>query len=245
MKFTKILAMLSMAAILFTGCKKDDAGSNGFTLDDNGNVTVGPDADGAMYSIMIKTFNGTSGTTFDQSEYVTAWYGNAMSPVDAGVVKANDVELMNFGSGFYWYTQFGFAGDIFTNGNNVTWNVGGAGPVAAFTYLDANPFPGGATFSLPGTININNNFTLNHAATTGADAVIYQVIGNNGEVHKSVMGASSSVTFTSAEMKQVSDGGGDPIGFMVMPVSVRNSAINGKNYYFVKQYEVLRETITQ
>ncbi len=248
MKFTKMLAGLAMATILFTGCSKDDPGPGGITIDDNGNVNVGADADGAMYSIKIRMFDGISGTNSTETESVFAWYGNATAPKDAGVVTANDVELLNFGgAGMNWYTQAGFVGDIFTTGNTVTWDVAGntTNGIAAFSYADANPFPPGGEFTLPTSININGNFTLNHTTTTGADAVIYQVAGNKSTVTKSVLGASSSVTFTAAEMNEAAYNGGDPIAFMVMPVSIKNSSIGGKKYYFVKQYEQLRETVTQ
>jgi len=32
---------------------------------------------------------------------------------------------------------------------------------------------------------------------------------------------------------------------MVMPVSIKASSVGGKKYYFVKQFQVLRETVTQ
>ncbi len=248
MRLTKIFALVAVIATLFTSCKKDDSGggSGGFTVDDNGNVNVGSDAAGAMYAIDIKTYDGISGTSFDEEEVVTAWFGNAMAPSDAGVVKANDYELTNFGGGgFVWYTGFGFPGEIFNNGNSINWDVAGATGITAFNHTDNTAFPGGGTFSLPASININTNFTLSHAATPGADAVVYSVIGFNGQKHKSVVGSSSSVTFTPAEMQEVCDGGGDPIGFMVMPVTVKSSSYNGKKYYFVKQSEVLRETVSQ
>lgn len=248
MKFLKPLLGLGMAALLFTGCKKDSDSDNGLTIDDNGNVVVGADADGAMYSILSKLYDGTNGTTFDETHYAFAWYGSATSPVDAGVVKANDEELQNIGGGgFDWYMSFTFGPDIFTSGSNVTWNVAGNSTtgVSAFTHLDNMAFPTGSTFTLPASININSGYTLSHAATGDVDGIIYQAIGNNGEVTKSVVGANGSVSFSAAELNQVADGGGDPIGFMVMPVKISSASYNGKKYYFVKQYQVLRETVTQ
>ena len=246
MKISKILTALGMAAILFTSCKKDgDSGDNAINVDDNGNVVVGADADGALYSVMSHTFIGTSGTSFDQADFTYAWFGSYTAPLDAGDVTSNDVDLMNVGGGaFNWYMGFGMGGDIFSNGNNVTWKATGGASVPAFTHVDNSPFPTGGTFVLPSSININNSFTLSHAGTAG-EGVVYQVLGNDGEVTKSAVGASNAVTFTSAEMKQVCNGGGDPIAFMVMPVSVKSSTVGGKKYYFVKQYQVLRETVTQ
>jgi hypothetical protein len=46
-------------------------------------------------------------------------------------------------------------------------------------------------------------------------------------------------------MQEVADGGGDAIAFSVMPVKITSATYNGKKYYFVKQYQSDRETVTQ
>src|SRR5688572_25318587 len=144
MKFTKILFALVMGAIFFTSCSKDSDSDNGLSIDENGNVIVSADADGAMYSIVSKLYDGTSGTTFDETHYAFAWYGNAAAPADARNVEANYEELQLIGGrGFNLYMAFTFCADIFTTGNNLTWNVTGnsGNGISAFTHVDNTAFP--------------------------------------------------------------------------------------------------------
>lgn len=247
MKLTKILSALAIATLLFSSCKKDGDSDDSISFDDSGNVNVGADADGAMYSIVSRTFYDNSGSDYSEDHFATAWFGAATATVNAGVVKANEEELQSLGMGTYdWYFSTNFD-EIFTSGNNVTWSATGnsANGVAAFSYVDNTPFPTGVSYTLPAAINVNNSFTLNHTSSGSADAVLYRLIGFDHQVSKSVIGTSTGVTFTSAELKSVAGPGGEPIGFMVMPVVVKTEIIGGKKYCFAKQYQNLRETVTQ
>src|SRR5205085_2979733 len=170
---TKLLSAFLMSCILFTSCKKNDPSpaDNTTTVDANGNIQVPNDCNGAMYSITSRLYDDNSGTTYDEIDNATAWFGTAANNVSAGIVRSNSEDLQMVGSGpFNWY--FSTNPDIFTD-SNVSWEITGDGAtgVSAFTYTDATPFPSSATFTLPATININNSFTLNNAASGNVYAV--------------------------------------------------------------------------
>ncbi|RYD82824.1 MAG: hypothetical protein EOP53_02585 [Sphingobacteriales bacterium] len=248
MKIKKILSLIALSTLLLAGCKKDGGSSgNDDLFNEAGNISVGNDASGAMYSILSRTYIGTSGSDFDEDHVTTAWFGNATAPKDAGTVKSNNEELITMGAiGFEWYFSQNMD-DIFTSGNDVEWTVGGnsTNGITGFSHLDANPFPTAITYNLPDKINVNNNFTLTHTNSGNSYAVLYRLMGYGGQVSKSVMGSSSSVTFTAGELQEVAGESGDPIGFLVMPVSIKSATYNGKKYYFVKQFQNLRETVSQ
>jgi hypothetical protein len=246
MKMNKIWMLLLAASALFASCKKEDAeNNNNVTVSNDGRILLGSDAAGAFYAIKSRVFDTHNGTSFDDLEYANAWFGSYTNNLDAGTVSANGEELDYF-SNLAWHTYFGFGVTAFNQGNKVTWAIQGkaASGVAGFTHIDNTPFAAGPSYTLPISININNPYTLTHTAPSNATGVVYSVLGNKGEFSKYVEGNSGSVTFTSAELKQAALPA-DQIGFSVMPITISSQAYNGKQYYFVKQQQYLRETATQ
>jgi hypothetical protein len=248
MKMNKIWAVL-LTATLFASCKKggdDEAnGGNAVSVSNDGRLLLGSDAAGAFYAIKSRVYDTHNGTSFDDLEYAYAWFGSYTNNLDAGTVTANGEELDYF-SNLAWHNYVGFGTTAFNQGNKVTWGIQGkaASGVAGFTHIDNTPFAAGPAYTLPISININNSFTIVHTAPSNATGVVYSVLGNKGEFSKYVEGNSGSVTFTSTELKQAALPA-DQIGFSVMPVVISSQTYNGKNYYFVKQQQYLRETSTQ
>lgn len=73
--------------------------------------------------------------------------------------------------------------------------------------------------------------------------VIYTIQGNKSHKSKAVKDGGSSVTFTAAELTEVAYPS-DEIAVSIMPVIATPTTINGKKYYFVKQFQYLRGTET-
>lgn len=248
MKLTKILTAFALTLIVFTSCKKDNG-----TEDTPGTVTVNPDgslnlsdADGALYAIQIRNYDTYNGTGYDASQMAYAWFGKFPTVVDAGIVKANSTELGNM---FNYYTEMAllsFGDTLFTGTNaNVVWNVQGktTSGVPAFIHTDNSALPTSPAFTLPASININNSLTVSHTPVSANLGVLYTITGNKGDSTKFVASNSSSISFSSAELKAVAYSN-DQIGLSIMPVSYTTATYGGKKYYFVKQHQFTRETVT-
>lgn len=248
MKANKILALLSLFLIMLSGCKKDDVKSTSdtVTVGADGSINIS-DADGALYAIQSKNFDTHNGSTFETNQIAYAWFGKFPSLIDAGIVKVNTIELDNFGNYYNAFAPLPFTDSLFKD-NNVTavWNVEGntTSGVPAFTHTDNSPLPAAPNFTLPVSVNINNSLTVNNSTTGGEMGVLYTLIGDNGDTTKYVPKTSSSITFSSAEIKSVAVSRGR-LGLSIMPVTYSSATYGGKKYYFVKQHQYTRETVTQ
>lgn len=243
----KKINILLLALVLFSACKKDDPAPQD-------KVTVGPDgsinpenADGAFYAIETRNYSDNIRTGYSRSQTALAWVGKYPAVVDGGKVTVNNNELDNI---FNFYTSFAFLDvqdTLFSGTNaNAIWNVQGNATtgVPAFTHTDNTALPAGPDFTLPVSVNINNSLTVNHTTTGGAVGVLYTLRGDIGDTTKYVANTSSSITFTSAEIKSVAVSSGR-IGLSIMPVTYSTATYGNKKYYFVKQNQYTRETITQ
>jgi hypothetical protein len=245
MKLSKLCTLLGLFVLLFASCKKsgNDDPPPAPTVDANGNLTVSSDADGAVYAIKQRLFDDNSSALYDDFHTAVAWFGKQTSFKPAGTVKVNTYELMNLGSVNY-YSYFGF--DTLFPTNTATWIVTGdaAAGVPGFTHTDNTAFASGGSFTLPASVNINNSLTVNFAPINNVAGIVYSLQGNITTKHKAVANGASSVTFTSAEMKEVAYPN-DRIAVHIMSVAYTPQTINGKKIYFVKQYQQSRETLTQ
>lgn len=248
MNITKIMIALCFLIFSLTGCKKDNITGNqgGITVNTDGSVDFS-DADGVLYAIQARSYQNYNSPVYSASQAANAWFGNSTDNTDAGIVKANS-KVLNNNSNFYSATVFLNTGDtIFTGGSSsIVWNVQGstATGVPAFIHTDTSTFSAGPDFTLPASININNSLTVNHSATTGNIGVIYTLSGSRGDTTKFIANGSSSITFSSNEIKAISISN-DYIELSVTAVNYTTASYNGKKYYFVKQQQYTRESITQ
>jgi hypothetical protein len=247
MKLTNFFLLLALSVFVFSGCKKDDDDDDEnntptTTVDVNGNLNPPSDADGACYSAVTRIYDYHADSSYDDLNFTYAWFGKVNAFVNGGTVSANAYELSP--SGFYnTYTFIGLD-DLFPS-NAVEWEVSGntSTGVPAFTHTDNIAFPTGGDFVLPATVNINNPLTINFSPVTNVSGIVYTLKGNKGQKNKAVLNGASSVTFTSAELKEVAFPD-DAIGVGIMPVVYQPTTLNGKKIYFVKQFQYLRETAT-
>lgn len=248
MKTTKYLAIVALALTFLIGCKKNDTQTPDPTISINADGSLNiSNADGALYAIESKNFDTYNGATFDETQYAYAWFGKFPAVSNAGVVKVNNIEVDNFSN---IYTSFAFLStyDTLFKGANLTaaWSVAGntTSGISAFTHTDNTALPTAPAFTLPASVNINNSLTVNHTATGGALGVLYTLSGSNGDTTKFVANTSSTVTFSSSEIKAVALAH-DRVGLSVMPVTYSSATYGGKQYYFIKQHQYTRETVTQ
>lgn len=246
MKLSKLCSLAALFVLLFAGCKKssdDTPPPAPPSVDPSGNLKVASDADGACYSIKMRVYYDNSGPDHDEIDAAYAWFGSQTAFKPAGTVSVNTYDLMNLG-GINYYQYIGF--DQVFPSNAAAWNVQGntSAGVPGFTYTDNTPFASGGYFTLPASVNINNPLTINFTPISNVAGIVYTVQGNMGRKSKAVANGASSVTFTSAEMKEVAFAN-DAIAFHVMPVTFNLQTINGKKIYFVKQFQHSRETVTQ
>ena len=248
MKTTKYLAIIALTVTLFSSCKKNDtqAPAEPVTINSDGSLNIA-DADGAFYAIESKNFDTYNSSTFEEVQYAYAWFGKFPAVVDAGTVTVNNIQVDNFGNFYTAFALLSSSDTLFKGANvNAAWNVQGntTSGISAFTHTDNTTLPVAPSFTLPASVNINNSLTVNHTATGGAMGVLYTLTGSKGDTTKFVANSSSSVTFTSAEVKAVAISS-DRVGLSVMPVTYSSASYGGKKYYFIKQHQYTRETVTQ
>ncbi len=239
----RVLFLAFGLLVLAAGCKKDDSSNSNITVDQNGNVTVNNDADGALYSAKVISYDDNSSSSNDESHFGYAWFGKPNAMVAGGAVNVNGVDL-DLLSGINYYIYFGFDQPFTTNASNWTVEGNSANGITGFSHTDNSNFPQGGNFTLPSSININSNFTLNFTSTAGSYATVFSIEGNKGSKTKAIQGGSGTVSFSSEELKEVAFSS-DIIAFGITPVNITNgTVINGKKYYFVKQISYLRQTET-
>jgi len=248
MKTNKYLAIAAIALTLFSSCKKKDTAAPDATVSINADGSLNiSNADGALYAIESKNFDTYNGATFDESQFAYAWFGKFPAVADAGVVKVNNIQVDNFSNIYTTFASLSTYDTLFKGANlTVAWNVAGntTSGIAAFTHTDNTALPTAPAFTLPASVNINNSLTVSHTATGGALGVLYTLSGSNGDTTKFVANSSNTVTFTSGEIKAVALAH-DRVGLSIMPVTYSSATYGGKLYYFIKQHQYTRETVTQ
>jgi hypothetical protein len=240
MKISKILTSLLLVVVVATSCKKEKQEESKTPDAAKQAVSAPNDADGAMYSIIIKNYDTNDpSSSYDLVSTPTAWFGNATNSKDAGKVSLNGYDLESIPyAGFPWYFGFGFE-NHFAQTDDAEWTIEGntANGINSFSHIDKTPFCKSATFSLPNTINSNNSYTINHGAATGnVLGIAYTVAGDLGRKDfTSTVANSKSYTITSDVLKSVAS----PQTELTVQVMVFTSSFeikNGKKYYFIKQY---------
>ena len=247
MKLLKLSFFLSLSLFMLASCQKDvddnnNNNNNAPTVDANGNLRVSSDADGACYAIKNRVYYDNNSSDYDEYQTAFSWFGSQTAFKPAGNVSLNTYDLM-FLSGVNYYAYVGF--DTLVSANTAVWTVQGdaAAGVPGFTHTDNTAFNTGGSFVLPSSVNINNPLTVSFAPISNVVGVVYTVQGNIGQKSKAVANGASSVTFSSAELREVAYPQ-DAIAVHIMSVTYTEQNINGKKIYFVKQFQHSRETST-
>lgn len=251
MKSNNFFLGVFISCILFSSCQKEIEQDQNpttpapVTVNADGSLNVA-DANGAFYTVLTKSFNTNNSTTYDEIHMAYAWAGKFPAVVNAGIIKANNIEVANMSNFYMTLSVLPFMDTLFKGTNyNTIWSVQGntTSGVPPFSHTDNSIMPAGPAFTLPAGININNNLTVSHTSTGGALGVLYTLTGDNGDTTKFVAKTSSSITFTSSEVKSVAISN-SAVVLSIMPIGYSTATYAGKKYYFVKQYQYVRETAT-
>ncbi|MEO6830739.1 MAG: hypothetical protein ABI378_00840 [Chitinophagaceae bacterium] len=145
--------------------------------------------------------------------------------INVGSVSLNDklMDLQGASNPIY-----GLSGEDFHISDSTVWHVSGGGGVSAFSYNDLAPFP---TFStlLPDTISKSGwSYTF---SATNADSIV--VTFRYPEVAKSLVGSSSSVSFSAGDLAGLQED--TRVLLEISTYSTHYETINGKYYAFIKE----------
>jgi hypothetical protein len=244
-RINPVLYLLLFALLTVSSCKKDNNNNNNSQPNPlsqalGGSPTIPAGAAGALYSVNNHVIADDGYGTLETTDVGTAyaWFDSYTSTKDAGTVSVNTVEIEHSFSGqaLPWYYSLMDFPD-FSSTNTASWTVAGnslAG-VTGFTHTDNTAFPK-CSFTVPSSVNLNNSLTVNFTNTTSNDAVFVTIYAQGSlKVTKSLAANATSASFTSAELKSITSSGGQ-LGIQVMPVKLTSATINGKTYYFVKQW---------
>jgi hypothetical protein len=199
------------------------------------------DAHGVLVTTKVKTVN--SGVSLDIGVATAVFFAGAGDSafVEAGTVKVESKELTKQSNNSYTFapSQTEPTGIAFSN--PVSWEVSGNGPVAAFSHDLTGTWPDADSVSSALTFDNNSAYTLSAANVSGADSVIFMVIGSDGKyLLKYLGGNATSCTFTQAEMANIAAGTGL---VQVVPLRVTTNTSGTRKYYYVRQTSVSK-TVT-
>lgn len=249
-KLTMPVFVLLALLTLVSACKKDDDNNNNNNNNNNsnplsqalgGSPAIPSGAAGALYAVnnYVESYDEDGALQIDQIGTAYAWFDSYTSTKDAGTVSCNTYDLDNnlLGSALPWYYTLNGYLD-FSSTNTAQWSVAGNSStgVTGFNYTDNTTFPK-CSFSVPSAISRNSALTITNTNIGSNDAVFYTLYTQGSQkINKAMPANSTSVTFTAAEIQSVAPVSGTQIGVQVMPVKIKDVSLNGKTYYFVKQW---------
>lgn len=199
------------------------------------------DAHGVLAVTKAKTVQ--SGVSISVGVATAAFYTNAGDSVfaDAGTVKVESKDLTKQSNNAYTFvpSQTEPAGISFTD--PISWEVSGNGSITAFNQDLTGSYPDADSVTSALTFDNNSAYTLTATGITGADSVLFMVVGSTGAyVVKYLGGTASSCTFTQAEMGAIPAGTGL---VQVVPMKITSTTNGGRKYYFLRQTSVSK-TVT-
>jgi hypothetical protein len=250
--------IMFMLALTIGGCKKNETTTNNqsnynpLSTQIAGTPDIPANAAGALYAIKTKIIADDGSGILDTTKigFALAWFDSPNATKNAGTVSCNDsvltmtIPFSNVASPWYNSNLNGIDMDFY-NSDNVVWKVQGNSStgVPAFNYTDNVAFPGVTGFNLPASVDISANFTVNYGITGQYDGLFFMLSGSKGRLVVKGVNNATSITFTPAQLSQVSVSGGDDFILQIMPVKVTSTTFSGKTYYFIKQF-ALDKTLT-
>lgn len=252
MKQLSINFLLLLAlSITFTSCSKDDNSNNTQSQTvPNSTPNAPSDADGllaAVNSIQVQEIPNPTNNPLFPSEIevefnvgVGAFFENndPESLLEAGTVTVNtdnDLEKQSNNSYVSTYDQTSTDGmDLgFGTGDQVDWAVSGGAGASAFNYTTTKRMPGSLSFVGDySEVDISQSLTVQiDGVVSYADSVLFLLAADNATVQFTGSSNTTSHTFTASEMSVL---GGTGV-VQVVPFTMENATVGGKNIYFVNE----------
>lgn len=252
MKMRKLSYLLvpAFSALIMTSCvKTEDVVPTTPTSPTTPTTNTGPSpqvptqsgSDGVLAAVKMNFKVEQAGFTIDVvSEVgVASIYSSAGSStiVDAGTIKLNNNDLDKNSNNSYTKTATtGQTPSDLGLSSGASWNVSGAGNVAAFTYNHGSTFPK-YTGTMPTSVSKSSGLTLSFTSSNvkNADSVYVFIASGNNTFIKGYAANAGSITVTSSELSNlptVSDNTGI---LQILPVKINMATKNGKSYAFIKE----------
>jgi hypothetical protein len=238
----KLLLLLPVLLLLVAACKKKAAGpSNPYsnvTIVGGSPIAIPATASGGLYAAkeLLYFYNGN---TLDSSTGggASAWFGNATTPVYAGLIIVNGDTLADSSSypwGAYNPVQLP---PVFAS-NAVTWSVSGntSDSIPAFNYTDNTPFPVITGLRIPAYVSIDSGITLRFQTSGAYDYLYYWLDGGElpGKYDLTFTGDSANTaSFSTSQLNQVIGTGALRINVYIAKLIPYTGS--GKTFYLVKE----------
>lgn len=196
--------------------------------------------------IAVKTITTTSTVIgpvdFEAGTAVAAFSTNSgVSYVGAGTVSANSNNLTQQSNNSYVYliNQSNASGISFSS--NVDW-AGSGGTWNSFSTNTTQGFSTIPNFTV-GTVSTGSSYTLTSGSVANADSILYGVYGPDGSKTIIVGGATTSHTFSAAEMSTIGHGTGY---VQVVGINYDQQVIGIQDYWLLNETVRTKQvTITQ
>lgn len=238
--FRQLLVTLSAVALTLGACKKDDdeepaTPSTPSTPSNNTQASTTPNFVGAQGSLWAVNTYSTQSTPIGPID-IQAGIGVGVFPnadntgyVSAGAITLNDQALTENANHTYVSipSMTNPTGIDFSSGS-AHWTVAGSGSIPAFEYTPAIAFPTVSAITSATTVVRADGYTLVAGSVAGADSVIFTV----GGVMKTLVGNSSSCSFSAAELSSLSAGASI---VQVAAYTWMHDIVSGKDIYFGKE----------
>lgn len=199
------------------------------------------DADGAFYAINAVSVSNVGGFPVEVIVgSAVAWFVNGGTDfVDVGEVSFSQGSktgtLDQNPNNAYTWVETDFTSSGFNKDGGVEWNIeGGNGHSSLNGLSNGWPFPSTSEISESSdNISGSGDYTLTHnGSISDADSNIFMIAGPDATVMKTVDGATTSVTFTAAEMGTLGSGAGI---MQIASYNIFDQSLGGKKYYLVNE----------
>jgi hypothetical protein len=214
---------------------------SGLTPSNNVPIPSWDDAHGVLVTTKVKALN--SGVSLEVGVANAVFFSAAgdTSFVDAGTVKVESKALVKEANNSYSFVPSQTEPNGIAYTNPVTWEVSGNGTVPAINQDLTGTWPDADSITSALTFDNNSAYTLTASTVSGADSVIFMVVGSDGKyLLKYLGGNATTCTFTQVEMANIAPGTGL---VQVVPLKVTTNTSGSRKYYYVRQTAVAR-TVT-
>ena len=188
MSTQRIALSLALCSFLFSGCVKEDATPTPLPT-----PNVIPRT--AYMGVKKQTVHGPSSPT---SYSASAIFLNGITPVPAGIVSVNGLELLF--DGLTYYSPSALSVELITGTGG--WEVTGANGIAPFSHAYQIDIPYTSGFSA-GTIDKSLPYTLSIDPIYNEDSTTFSI---GYIIRHTVASSTSSYTFTPEEMSALATG---------------------------------------
>lgn len=254
---TKSFILLGSAILLAaTSCKKEGCTNPDATnydekakKDDGSCIVESADGTAAEPDTYMPVYSGTFGSLIAIKTINTTTQAGFTVDTEIGTA----VVALSEDGGSNWMD----AGTVTCEGENLTKNANNS-----YTYIPGMTNPTGLTFSIPvnwtasgsswpafgldnndsfsvvgdissaTSISSSSSYTLSSPSITGADSVYFGIYGPDGTVYKIKSGATTSCTFTAAELSDLGTGSGY---IQVVGLNYELTTLSNRDYYMINE----------